>query len=115
MSAPRILVTGASGLLGGCLVERLRARGVSMRLTDMVPPPDDRAAGSEFVTLDLRDADSVARVCRDVEVVYHLAAGQRMKPRRWPSVLKPMRSCAPEKNPMMLEIFTNCSKSRTVS
>lgn len=74
------LVTGASGLLGGCLVERLRARGARLRLLDMVPPPDERAAGAEFLRVDLRDAAAVARACRDVEVVYHLAAGQRMKP-----------------------------------
>jgi nucleoside-diphosphate-sugar epimerase len=74
------LVTGSSGLLGGCLVDRLRERGTPMRLADMVPPPDDRAAGQEFVQLDLRDAAGVARACRDVEVVHHLAAGQRMKP-----------------------------------
>jgi nucleoside-diphosphate-sugar epimerase len=80
MAAPLVLVTGASGLLGGCLVERLRARGVRMRLIDMVPPPDDRAAGHEFRQVDLRDAAAVAEACRGVEVVHHLAAGQRMKP-----------------------------------
>ena len=79
-STPTALVTGASGLLGGCLVERLRARGVSMRLVDMVPPPDDRANGTELLTMDLRDAAAVAGACRGVEVVYNLAAGQRMKP-----------------------------------
>ena len=80
MAAPLVLVTGASGLLGGCLVERLRARGVRMRLLDMVAPPDERAAGHEFLEVDLRDAAAVADACRDVDVVYHLAAGQRMKP-----------------------------------
>jgi len=80
MPGPRVLVTGASGLLGACIVERLRARNVTMRLLDMVPPPDDRAAGAEFVQVDLREAAAVERACRDVEVVYHLAAGQRMKP-----------------------------------
>ncbi len=79
MAAPLVLVTGASGLLGGCLVERMRD-DVRLRLVDMVPPPDDRARGHEFLTLDLRDAAGVARACRGVEVVHHLAAGQRMKP-----------------------------------
>jgi len=74
------LVTGASGLLGGCLIERLRTRGVRMRLLDMVAPADDRARGAELVCGDLRDAAVVTRACQDVEVVYHLAAGQRMKP-----------------------------------
>jgi nucleoside-diphosphate-sugar epimerase len=80
MAAPLVLVTGASGLLGGCLVARLRARGVHMRLLDMVPPPDDRAAGQEFLTVDLRDVAAVGRACHEADVVYHLAAGQRMKP-----------------------------------
>jgi nucleoside-diphosphate-sugar epimerase len=80
MAAPLVLVTGASGLLGGCLVEKLRARDVRLRLVDMVPPPDDRAAGHEFVQVDLRDAAAVARACAGVEIVHHLAAGQRMKP-----------------------------------
>ena len=80
MAAPLVLVTGASGLLGGCLVEKLRTRDVRLRLVDMVPPPDDRARGHEFLTLDLRDAAAVARACRDVDAVHHLAAGQRMKP-----------------------------------
>jgi nucleoside-diphosphate-sugar epimerase len=80
MAAPTVLVTGASGLLGGCVIERLHARGARLRLVDMVPPPDDRARGAEFLTLDLRDAAAVTQACRDVDVVHHLAAGQRMKP-----------------------------------
>jgi len=80
IAATLALVTGASGLLGGCLVERLRARGTLTRLVDMVRPPDDRARDAEFLALDLRDAAGVARACEGVDVVYHLAAGQRMKP-----------------------------------
>ena len=76
----RSLVTGSSGLLGACLVERLRARGGPLRLLDMVPPPGGVPPGAEFVQVDMRDAAAVAAACRDVEVVYHLAAGQRMKP-----------------------------------
>src|SRR5262249_28611020 len=72
------LVTGSSGLLGSCLVERLLARGRRVRALDLVPPPDVRAV--EFVHADLRDAPAVVNACRGVEVVYHLAAGQRMKP-----------------------------------
>jgi nucleoside-diphosphate-sugar epimerase len=74
------LVTGSSGLLGGCLVERLRERGTPLRLADMVPPPDGVPAGAEFRKIDLRDRAAVADACRGVDVVYHLAAGQRMKP-----------------------------------
>lgn len=77
----RALVTGSTGLLGGCLVRRLRERGIPLRLFDVLPPPADLAAPEDDVRVaDLRDAAAVADACRDVEVVYHLAAGQRMKP-----------------------------------
>jgi nucleoside-diphosphate-sugar epimerase len=76
------LVTGSSGLLGSCVAERLRARGTPMRLLDMVAPHPDlpAPAGAEFRRVDLRDRAAVLEACRGVEVVYHLAAGQRMKP-----------------------------------
>jgi len=76
------LVTGSSGLLGSCLVERLRAHGRRVRALDLVPPADGRSTdpGVEVVQADLRDRGAVTEACRDVEVVYHLAAGQRMKP-----------------------------------
>ncbi len=38
------LVTGSSGLLGACLVERLRARGTRIRLVDMADPSPDLPA-----------------------------------------------------------------------
>jgi len=78
---PRVLVTGSSGLLGCCLITRLRRSGTPVRLFDVVaPPPELVAAGDDVRVADLRDARAVADACRDVEVVYHLAAGQRMKP-----------------------------------
>jgi nucleoside-diphosphate-sugar epimerase len=76
----RALVTGSSGLLGGCLVSRLTDAGVTMRLADMAAPATPPPDGAEVVTVDLRDAAAVGEACRDVEVVFHLAAGQRMKP-----------------------------------
>jgi nucleoside-diphosphate-sugar epimerase len=80
LSTGLALVTGSSGLLGGCLVERLRARGTRLRLLDVVPPPPALGDGAQLVTADMRDAGAVAGACRGAEVVYHLAAGQRMKP-----------------------------------
>jgi nucleoside-diphosphate-sugar epimerase len=75
----RCLVTGSSGLLGNCLVTRLRERGEQLRLLD-VEPPSDPSDGSEFVRADMRDAAAVEAAAQAVEVIYHLAAGQRMKP-----------------------------------
>lgn len=73
------LVTGSSGLLGGCLVERLRARGAPLRLLDLEPPPYELGA-DEFVCGDASDEDTVLEAARGCEVIYHLAAAQRMKP-----------------------------------
>jgi nucleoside-diphosphate-sugar epimerase len=75
------LVTGSSGLLGLCLVSKLRERGEPLRLLDLAPPdPDSVPEGSEVITADCADAASVERAARGAEVIYHLAAAQRMKP-----------------------------------
>jgi len=76
------LVTGSSGLLGSCLTSLLLARGESLRLVDLMLP---RGAGephpwTEFRQGDLRDIAFARAACEGVEVVYHLAALQRMKP-----------------------------------
>jgi nucleoside-diphosphate-sugar epimerase len=79
----RSLVTGSSGLLGGCLVARLLARGERPRLLDLEPAGADHpaaGAGLDFVRCDLSDPDRVAEAGSGCEVIYHLAAAQRMKP-----------------------------------
>lgn len=76
------LVTGSSGLLGSCLTSVLLGRGEPLRLVDLVPPRNgDGEAGPrvEFRRGDLRDPAFVEDACRGVDVVYHLAALQRMK------------------------------------
>ncbi len=75
------LVTGSSGLLGRVLVARLRAAGRRVRLLDVLPPPTDLPGdGVEPVVADLRDVGAVRAAACGVEVIYHLAAAQRMKP-----------------------------------
>jgi nucleoside-diphosphate-sugar epimerase len=73
------LVTGGSGLLGHCLVHRLLAHGDRVRVVDLVPPREAPAGTVEFRRGDLRDAALVREACAGVDVVYHLAALQRMK------------------------------------
>jgi nucleoside-diphosphate-sugar epimerase len=75
----RSLVTGSSGLLGGCLVERLRAHRVPLRLLDL-EPPDYELGDAEFVRADASDAAALEEAVRGCDVIYHLAAAQRMKP-----------------------------------
>ncbi len=84
------LVTGSSGVLGHSLAPLLAARGDDLRLFDMVAPPESlRArltdAGVDRVRLgefdgDMRDRGALEKAADGVEVIYHLAAGQRMKP-----------------------------------
>ena len=75
------LVTGSSGLLGRELVARLRRAGRRVRLFDVVPPPAELLGdGLEPAVADMRDAGAVRAAARGVEVIHHLAAGQRMKP-----------------------------------
>ncbi len=77
------LVTGSSGLLGRCLVERLSEGGEPLRLVDLVSPGESdahRIAEHEFVLADVSESDSLEQAARGVEVIYHLAAAQRMKP-----------------------------------
>src|SRR6185295_13628473 len=78
---PRDLVTGSSGVLGHCLVTRLHERGRPLRLFDILPPPAGLAShADEVVQGDMRDPAALRASMRGVGVVYHLAAGQRMKP-----------------------------------
>lgn len=75
----RSLVTGSSGLLGGCLVERLRQRGDSLRLLDLEPPHYE-LGDAEFLAADASDEAAVLEAARGCDVIHHLAAAQRMKP-----------------------------------
>ncbi|HTS33612.1 MAG TPA: SDR family oxidoreductase [Thermoplasmata archaeon] len=76
----KVLVVGATGLLGGETCERLIARGEEVRA--MVRPTSDpgrvewlRQLGAELVTADLKDRPSVDRACRGVDSVVSTAIG----------------------------------------
>ncbi len=74
MTAPRVLLTGATGYVGGRLLAELERRGVSVRcfarrpeaLHGRVAPSTEIAGG------DALDAPAVARALAGVEVVYYL-------------------------------------------
>ncbi|ASK64677.1 nucleoside-diphosphate sugar epimerase [Brachybacterium avium] len=71
MSAPIVLVTGASGMLGGAVATALRDQGASVRAFQRRPAGID---GVQDLTGSLTEADDVRRAVQGVDAVVHLAA-----------------------------------------
>lgn len=73
----RTLVTGATGFVGGQVVDELLARGVPARVLvrDRAKAlPRWERAGVEILSGDVRDPKVLAAAVRDVDVVHHCAA-----------------------------------------
>jgi nucleoside-diphosphate-sugar epimerase len=71
----RVLVTGATGFLGGALARRLLADGVRVRMLARSAAAAEPLAreGAELVIGDVADATAVRKAMQDVAVVYHFA------------------------------------------
>jgi nucleoside-diphosphate-sugar epimerase len=85
MTAELSLVLGA-GQVGPMVAERLLAAGQRVRIGRRQPAPS-RVEGVENVTIDVRDAASVARAAAGAGVVYHCV--NPLYP-QWPEMLLPM-------------------------
>lgn len=70
----RILVTGATGLIGSNLLERLSREGAVLRATVHRRNPVIDTPGIEYVKCDLTRADDCRRVVKDMQHVYLCAA-----------------------------------------
>ena len=77
----KLLVTGATGFLGGALVPLLVRAGHEVRVLARGNAPEAEAAGCEIVRGDVRDADSVRRALAGREGLYHLAGLVSRDPR----------------------------------
>lgn len=71
----KILVTGASGFIGGRFARFALEQGLTVRVNGRRPEAVEHLTkrGAEFVQGDLSDADLVHRLCRDVDAVVHCA------------------------------------------
>jgi nucleoside-diphosphate-sugar epimerase len=71
----KILVTGATGALGPCIVKRLLMEGYSVRTFSLDPPPEEFIGGAvEIVNGNITDFDAVASAMKGVDAVIHMAA-----------------------------------------
>jgi uncharacterized protein YbjT (DUF2867 family) len=68
----RILVTGATGMLGRAVVRDFTADGLTVRATSRQPHRTQN--GAEWVVADLATGDGVRAAVADVDAVLHLAA-----------------------------------------
>lgn len=75
-SGQQVLVTGATGFLGGALARRLAAEGAQVHA--LVRSPQKAAFltqhGIEIVQGDLNSTDALRRACEGCTVVFHVAA-----------------------------------------
>src|SRR5260221_7746258 len=73
MSSTNVLITGGSGYCGWLLRDRLKARGIAVRVFDLADG-DDRPGDVAFVRGDIRNEAQVREACAGCDVVYHCVA-----------------------------------------
>ncbi len=71
----KVLVTGATGFLGGWLVKRLLAEGHDVRIIKRVSSSLEELEGLklDIVAGDVTDKESLIKACRGIDTVFHLA------------------------------------------
>jgi 2-alkyl-3-oxoalkanoate reductase len=68
-----VFITGASGFIGGKLVERLLAGGRRVRVLARRPLPEFEKAGVEIFRGDLHDGEALRQGCAGAATVFHVA------------------------------------------
>jgi len=81
-SGKRILVTGATGFIGGHLARRLLAQGAQVRVfaRDATRAAPLVKAGAELVVGDLRDATTLVRAAQDRQIIFHFGGVMSLNP-----------------------------------
>lgn len=81
----RILVTGASGYIGGRLVPELLARGYKVRVMVRTALPQYTLSwpGAEIVLADAHDMDSLKTALEGIDTAYYLIHSLRLGPKKF--------------------------------
>ncbi|XP_036797394.1 putative short-chain dehydrogenase/reductase family 42E member 2 [Oncorhynchus mykiss] len=74
MGTGRVLVTGGAGYFGLRLGRALVSQGVSVVLLDLHKPQWDTPDGTVFHQSDIRDYDSLYKICEGVDCIFHTAS-----------------------------------------
>lgn len=69
-----VLVTGGGGFLGRAIVERLLAKGESVRILNRRAHPDLQERGVEVICGDLTDKDLLLKAGEGCRAIFHVAA-----------------------------------------
>src|SRR5581483_1246445 len=71
----KVLITGATGLLGGHLIKQLQERGENIRALVLPVENADKltAQGVEVVRGDITDANSLGPAVEGIDLIFHLA------------------------------------------
>ena len=78
-SGKKVLITGGAGFIGSNLAKNLVKEGCDLRIVDNLERGKLYHIQSiidsvQFINIDIRDSNACNDICKDVDIVFHLAS-----------------------------------------